>query len=133
MLPFFYLLADLGFTAYIVQADTTGRRMLSTGFWFSTVAGLLLCAAVVGIAPLFGLVFRSDEVVPVLQVLALAVVLTAVCVGADGVAATSHAIPRAGGPGNHRRHRRAGGRHRDGADRLRRLGTGRPGAGRRCW
>ncbi|MDJ0323731.1 lipopolysaccharide biosynthesis protein [Cryobacterium sp. PH31-AA6] len=78
VLPFFYLLADLGFTAYIVQAESTGRRMLSTGFWFSMLAGLLLCAAVVGIAPLVGLVFSSDEVVPVLQVLALAVVLTAV-------------------------------------------------------
>lgn len=77
VLPFFYLLADLGFTAYIVQADSAGRRMLSTSFWFSILAGLLLCAAVVGIAPLVGLVFRSDEVVPVLQVLALAVVLTA--------------------------------------------------------
>lgn len=78
VLPFFYLLADLGFTAYIVQADTTSRRMLSTGFWFSTIAGFLLCAALVGIAPLGGLVFRSDEVVPVLQVLATAVILTAV-------------------------------------------------------
>lgn len=78
VLPFFYLLADLGFTAYIVQADSTSRRMLSTGFWFSTLAGLLLCAAVVAIAPLVGVLFRSDEVVPVLQVLALAVVLTAV-------------------------------------------------------
>ena len=78
VLPFFYLLADLGFTAYIVQADSTGRRLLSTGFWFSALAGLLLCAAMVGIAPLVGVVFRADEVVPVLQVLALAVVLTAV-------------------------------------------------------
>lgn len=78
VLPFFYLLADLGFTAYIVQADTAGRRMLSTGFWFSTIAGLALFAVVVGIAPLAGLVFRSEEVVPVLQVLALAVILTAV-------------------------------------------------------
>lgn len=78
VLPFFYLLADLGFTAYIVQVDTTSRRMLSTGFWFSTLAGLLLFAAVVGIAPLVGLLFRSDAVVPVLQVLALAVILTAV-------------------------------------------------------
>lgn len=78
LLPFFYLLADLGFTAYIVQADSTGRRILNTGFWFSTVAGVLLGAAVIGIAPVFGLVFNSAEVVPVLQVLALAVILTAI-------------------------------------------------------
>ncbi|WP_141881772.1 oligosaccharide flippase family protein [Homoserinimonas aerilata] len=77
MLPFFYLLADLGFAAYIVQADTTDRRMLSTGFWFSTVAGLLLAGALILCAPLVGLVFRSEQIVPVMQVLSLAVVFTA--------------------------------------------------------
>jgi O-antigen/teichoic acid export membrane protein len=77
MLPFFYLLADLGFAAYIVQATTTTRTMLSTGFWFAVLAGLLLSAALVLSAPLAGLVFRSDQIVPVMQVLALAVVFTA--------------------------------------------------------
>ena len=77
VLPFFYLLSDVGFAAYIVQVDRVDRRMLSTSFWFSSLAGLLLAAVLVGAAPLFGLVFRSDEFVPVLQVLSLAVVLTA--------------------------------------------------------
>jgi O-antigen/teichoic acid export membrane protein len=77
VLPFFYLLSDVGFAAYIVQADRVDRRMLSTSFWFSSLAGLLLAAGLIGAAPLFGLVFRSDEFVPVLQVLSLAVVLTA--------------------------------------------------------
>ena len=77
MLPFFYLLADLGFAAYIVQADKTDRTMLSTGFWFSVLAGLLLSAALVLSAPLVGVVFRSNQIVPVMQVLALAVVFTA--------------------------------------------------------
>lgn len=77
VLPFFYLLADLGFAAYIVQVDRAGRRLLSTAFWFSCLAGVLLSGAVVAAAPLFGLVFGSDDVVPVLQVLALAVLATA--------------------------------------------------------
>ncbi|WP_224760550.1 lipopolysaccharide biosynthesis protein [Salinibacterium sp. ZJ450] len=77
VLPFFYLLADLGFAAYIVQADKPDRRMLSTGFWFSLVAGILLTVVLVLSAPLVGLVFRSDQIVPVMQVLALAVVFTA--------------------------------------------------------
>ena len=77
MLPFFYLLADLGFAAYIVQATTTTRTMLSTGFWFSALAGLLLSVALVLSAPLVGLVFRSDDIVPVMRVLSLAVVFTA--------------------------------------------------------
>lgn len=78
VLPFFYLLADLGFAAYIVQVDRTDRRMLSTAFWFSMSAGTVLCAALVLLAPLLGLAFSDDQVVPVLQVLALWVVVTAV-------------------------------------------------------
>lgn len=77
VLPFFYLLADIGFAAYIVQVDHTDRRMLSTGFWFSTLAGLLLAGALILAAPLFGLIFTSDEFVPVLRALSLTVIFTA--------------------------------------------------------
>jgi O-antigen/teichoic acid export membrane protein len=77
VLPFFYLLSDIGFAAYIVQVDRTDRRMLSTSFWFSSLAGLLLAVLLIVAAPLFGLVFPSDDFVPVLQVLSLTVVLTA--------------------------------------------------------
>jgi O-antigen/teichoic acid export membrane protein len=77
VLPFFYLLSDIGFAAYIVQVDRTDQRMLSTSFWFSSVTGLLLAAALIGAAPLFGLVFTSDDFVPVLQVLSLTVIFTA--------------------------------------------------------
>ncbi|WP_051973556.1 lipopolysaccharide biosynthesis protein [Cryobacterium sp. MLB-32] len=78
VLPFFYLLSDIGFMAYIVQVDKVDRRMLSTSFWFSSLAGLLLAGALIGAAPLFGGVFGSAEFVPVLQVLSLGVVLTSV-------------------------------------------------------
>lgn len=77
VLPFFYLLSDVGFAAYIVQVEHTDRRMLSTSFWFSFLAGLVLAVMLVGAAPLFGRVFRSDDFVPVLQVLSLTVLLTA--------------------------------------------------------
>ena len=77
VLPFFYLLADLGFAAYIVQVDTLDRRMLSTGFWFSLFAGTLLTLALFLSAPLAGMVFGSEQIVPVMQVLALAVIVTA--------------------------------------------------------
>lgn len=77
VLPFFYVLADIGFAAYIVQADHVDRRMLSTSFWFSSLAGLVLTGVLVASAPLFGLVFTSDDFVPVLQVLSLTVLLTA--------------------------------------------------------
>jgi O-antigen/teichoic acid export membrane protein len=78
ILPFFYLISDLGFATYIVQANAPDRRTLSTGFWFSTVAGLVLTAALLLASPLFGLLFSSPDVVPVLQALSLTVILTAI-------------------------------------------------------
>jgi O-antigen/teichoic acid export membrane protein len=77
ILPFFYLLSDLGFATYIVQADRPDQRALSTGFWFSSIGGVVLTAALVAGAPVFGLLFGSSDVVPVIQVLSVAVVLTA--------------------------------------------------------
>lgn len=78
VLPFFYLLSDLGFATYIVQAADPDQRTLSTGFWFSTGAGVVLAAALVAGAPLFGVVFGSPDVVPVMQALSIAVILTGV-------------------------------------------------------
>lgn len=77
VLPFFFLIADLGFAAYIVQVKDADRRMLSTAFWFSLIAGVVLCAVMVAIAPLLGVVFHDERVTPVLQSLSLWVVLTA--------------------------------------------------------
>lgn len=78
VLPFFYLLSDLGFAAYIVQVEKTDRRMLSTAFWFSMSAGVVLCAVLFGIAPWLGLIFGDADVVPVMQALSLWVLATAV-------------------------------------------------------
>ena len=78
VLPFFYLLADLGFAAYIVQADHIDQRLLSTAFWYSTITGLCLAAVVIGVAPVLGLLFRDSQFVSVLQVLASSVVITAI-------------------------------------------------------
>ena len=77
ILPFFYLLSDLGFAAYIVQVTKADQRMLSTAFWFSLSAGVVLCGALVAIAPVMGVVFGNPRVVPVLQALALWVIFTA--------------------------------------------------------
>lgn len=78
VLPFFYLLADLGFAAYIVQVAKTTERMLSTAFWFSLVAGIVLCGLLWLGAPLMGQVFGNETVAPVLQALSIWVVITAV-------------------------------------------------------
>lgn len=78
VLPFFFLLADLGFAAYIVQARTADQRTLSTAFWFSLCAGIVLAALMAAISPLLGVIFRDEGVVPVIQALSLWVVITAV-------------------------------------------------------
>jgi O-antigen/teichoic acid export membrane protein len=77
VLPFFYLLSDLGFAAYIVQVAKTDQRMLSTAFWFSLSAGAVLGAALFAIAPLMGILFSNPDVVPVLRALSIWVIFTA--------------------------------------------------------
>ncbi|WP_309620759.1 lipopolysaccharide biosynthesis protein [Salinibacterium sp.] len=78
VLPFFYVLSDLGFAAYIVQVEKTNRRMLSTAFWFSMSAGLVLCVVLFALAPLLGQLFGDTDVISVMQVLSLWVLATAV-------------------------------------------------------
>lgn len=77
VLPFFYLLADLGFAAYIVQVKDLDQRILSTGFWYSLCAGTVLAAALILLAPLLGLAFQAEGVVAVLRVLSIWVLITA--------------------------------------------------------
>lgn len=77
VLPFLYLLADLGFAAYIVQAAKADTRTLGTAFWFSVGTGAALSTALWGAAPAIGMVFADPRVTPVLQVLSLSVVITA--------------------------------------------------------
>jgi O-antigen/teichoic acid export membrane protein len=78
VLPFFYLLSDLGFAMYIVQAKRVDQRLLNTGFWFSVGAGVVLAGALVLGAPFLGVLFETDAIVPVIRVLAAAVILTSV-------------------------------------------------------
>jgi O-antigen/teichoic acid export membrane protein len=77
ILPLVYLLSDLGFSTYIVQADDPDQEVLSTGFWFSVSAGGVLCAGLMGAAPLLGMLFHLPAVVPVLRVMVLSVAFVA--------------------------------------------------------
>jgi O-antigen/teichoic acid export membrane protein len=73
--PIVTLLADMGFSTYVVQAERVDRKSLSTCFYFSTSVGLLLAAVMVVAAPLFARVFGIPDVTRVLPALAPAVVL----------------------------------------------------------
>lgn len=78
ILPLMYLIADLGFSTYIVQAREADQRMLSTAFWFTSSAGLLLAGAFVCAAPLVDMVFNVDGAGDVMWGLAPTVLLVTV-------------------------------------------------------
>lgn len=73
IVPLIYLLSDMGFTTYIVQADEADQVTLSSGFWFSVSAGAVLCIALLLAAPALGLLFGLPEVVPIIRWLTLSV------------------------------------------------------------
>lgn len=76
VIPMVHLLADLGFSTYLLQADEPDQRTLSTALWVSVGAGAVLSVGLVGAAPLLAAVFSLPELTDVLRVLALAVVAT---------------------------------------------------------
>lgn len=77
VMPLLYLLADLGFSTYVVQAESVDQRGLSTAFWYSALSGGLLAGLLVLAAPVVGGIFQLPDVVPVLNALAPVVLLVA--------------------------------------------------------
>ncbi len=74
--PLVLLLADLGLSTYIVQADQVDSRTLSTGFWFSVVAGVVLAGGMAFLAPLLAAAFNIEGSTDVLRAMSLSVLLT---------------------------------------------------------
>lgn len=77
IIPLVYLLSDMGFTTYIVQAPDPDRRELSTAFWYSVAAAAALSAGLIAIAPVLGALFHLPTVVPVLRGMVPAVAFVA--------------------------------------------------------
>ncbi len=69
-------LNELGLSAAIVQRKNVTDRHLSTAFWASALAGLVLLCACFGLAPLIASFFKRDEVRPIIQVLSLGFVVS---------------------------------------------------------
>lgn len=67
IIPLLQLLADLGFTTYILQAERATQRTLSTVFWYSVSAGTILMLGLIAVAPVVGWMLRSPESVEVLR------------------------------------------------------------------
>lgn len=77
LMPLMYVLADVGFSTYIIQAEKTERRTLNTAFWFSLASGLLLAGGVAVAAPLIALVLKQPAVEHLVQGMAVSVLLIA--------------------------------------------------------
>ncbi|MDQ7992119.1 MAG: lipopolysaccharide biosynthesis protein [Propionicimonas sp.] len=77
LMPVLYVLADVGFSAYIIQSESAEKPTLDTAFWFSLGAGLVLAGGVALAAPLIGSLLGQPDVAPLIQVMALSVALVA--------------------------------------------------------
>lgn len=77
VIPLLYLLSDLGFATFVVQAEQVTARMLDTAFWFAVGAGAVLAGALALSAPLVEDVLHIDGLGPVLAVLSTAVLFVA--------------------------------------------------------
>ena len=76
VIPMVYLLSDLGFSTYLLQSDDIDQRSLSTAFWSSVAAGVVLSTALLAAAPFVAMIFQTPQLEDVLRVLVLAVVPT---------------------------------------------------------
>ncbi|MEZ0447895.1 lipopolysaccharide biosynthesis protein [Cellulomonas sp. ICMP 17802] len=75
VVPFVLLLSDLGLSTYLVQVEDPDRRTLSTGFWFSLIAAVVLGGALTAAVPAIVDLLNVPDAAPVLRVLLLSVPL----------------------------------------------------------
>jgi O-antigen/teichoic acid export membrane protein len=76
--PVIYLLSDLGFSTYVVQAERIGPRLLSTAFWYAMATGIALTGGLVLAAPSIAASLGLPGLTPVLYGLAPSILLVAV-------------------------------------------------------
>lgn len=77
LLPVIYVVADVGFSTYIVQATDIDQKTLNTAFWFSLLCGTVLALAVVVAAPVLAAVLGVPEVAPLLAVMSGSILIIA--------------------------------------------------------
>ncbi len=77
LLPLIYVLSDIGFATYLVQAERIDKRTLGTAFWFTISSALVLSAFLYFAAPLVAWGLRIPEVAPLLRVMTSSVLLVA--------------------------------------------------------
>jgi PST family polysaccharide transporter len=74
---FAQLLVDQGLGDAVIQRPTLTRRQLDTAFWASVLTGLIITIVVVVLAIPIGLLYPDRRIEPIIQVLSLTFVVTA--------------------------------------------------------
>lgn len=74
VVPVVYLIADLGFATYLMQAKEIPGTVASTAFWYSALSGVVLAGVLVAVSPLLELLFGVSGVASVISAMAPAVV-----------------------------------------------------------
>lgn len=75
LIPFILMLSEFGLSAYVVQADDISQRRLSTAFWFSIGVAVVLGSGLAAAAPIIARLSNVPAAAPVLQALAVSVVI----------------------------------------------------------
>jgi PST family polysaccharide transporter len=75
-LSFFGVIADLGFSTWIIQARTVGRVESSTVFWTSASLGIVFAVVVFASADVLAALLDAPELGPILRVLSLSLVIS---------------------------------------------------------
>ncbi len=81
VVPIVYLIADLGFGTYLMQADVVDRATTSTAFWYSAISATLLAGGARRLPALLERLFGVPGVAPVIVAITPAVL----CVGLSAV------------------------------------------------
>lgn len=78
VLPLIYLLVDMGFGTYLVQADDADEALVSTVFWYALAAGILLAGGLAAAAPLIAGSLHVPQAAGILYGLVPLVVISSV-------------------------------------------------------
>lgn len=76
-IPIVYLISDMGFSTYVVQAEDVSPRLLSTAFWYTITAGTVFGLVLLVVSPHIARSLGQPQVGPVLSGLAPTVLLVA--------------------------------------------------------
>jgi len=74
-IAFIQIVNELGLSAAIIQRKDINERHLSTSFWMSILAGVVLCTLVIGLSPFIAIFFKKEILRSIVSVLSMGFIL----------------------------------------------------------